>query len=84
MTMKELVNENILEGKWNQIKGKIKQQWGDTPTFPAIATRGEGVLETFRELMRQLYRGLEDRHDFSAKFSLSEDEFLKGVMKNFR
>jgi uncharacterized protein YjbJ (UPF0337 family) len=27
--MKELLNENILEGKWNEIKGKIKQRWGD-------------------------------------------------------
>ncbi len=63
---------------------EIKDQWGNTPTFPAIATRGEGILETFRALMRELYRGLEERHDFSAKFSLSEDEFLKGVMKNFK
>ena len=63
---------------------QIKEQWGDTPTFPAVATRGEGILETFRELMRVLYRGLEARHDFSSKFALSEDEFLKGVLKNFR
>jgi len=62
---------------------EIKEQWGDTPTFPAVATRGEGILETFRELMRVLYRGLEDRHDFSAKFAVSEEDFLKGVMKNF-
>ena len=23
------MNENILKGKWNQLKGKIKEQWGD-------------------------------------------------------
>ena len=34
--------------------------------------------------MRVLYRGLEERHDFSAKFAVSEEDFLKGVMKNFR
>ena len=62
---------------------EIKEQWGDTPTFPAVAVRGEGILETFRELMRVLYRGLEVRHDFSAKFAVSEEDFLKGVMKNF-
>ncbi len=49
-----------------------------------MATRGEGIVETFRELMRVLYRGLEDKHDFSVKFALSEEEFLKGVMKNFK
>jgi signal recognition particle receptor subunit beta len=63
---------------------EIKEQWGNTPTFPAVATRGEGILETFRELMRVLYRGLEARHDFSAKFSLSEEDFLKGILRNFR
>ena len=63
---------------------EIKEQWGKTPTFPAIATRGEGILETFRELMRVLYRGLEARHDFSVKFSLTEEDFLKGIMRNFR
>ncbi len=62
----------------------IKDQWGDTPTFPAVATRGEGILETFHELMRVLFRSLEDRHDFSANFGVSEEDFLKGVMKNFR
>jgi len=62
---------------------EIKEQWVDTPTFPAVATRGEGSLETFHELMRELYRGLEARHDFSAKFAVSEEDFLKGVMKNF-
>jgi hypothetical protein len=34
--------------------------------------------------MRVLYRGLEARHDFSAKFSLSEEDFLKGILRNFR
>ncbi len=62
---------------------EITEQWGDTPTFPAVAMRGEGVLETFHALMRVLFRSLEARHDFSTKFSLSEEDFLKGVMKNF-
>jgi len=62
---------------------EIKEQWGSTPTFPAVAMRGEGVLETFRELMRVLYRSLNEKHDFSQKFGVSEDDFLKGVMSNF-
>jgi signal recognition particle receptor subunit beta len=62
---------------------EIKEQWGDIPTFPAIAVRGEGVYETFRELMRVLYRSLDEKHAFSTKFSVSEDDFLKGVLCNF-
>ena len=61
----------------------IKDAWGDIPTHPAVATRGEGVIETFRELLRGLYRNLEDRHRFGEKFGLSEQDFLKGILSNF-
>ena len=62
---------------------KIRDAWPGIPTFPAVATRGEGVLETYRELMRVLYRSLDEKHDFSTKFGLSEDAFLKGLLGNF-
>jgi len=62
---------------------EIKSAWGDIPTFPAVAVKGEGVVETFRELMRVLYRSLDEKHEFSAKFGVSEEDFLKGVLKNF-
>ena len=61
----------------------IRQAWADIPTFPAVATRGEGVIETFRELMRQLYRSLDERHSFGGKFGVAEEDFLKGVFSNF-
>ncbi len=63
---------------------EIKEAWGEVPTFPAVAIRGEGVVETFRELLRVLYRSLDEKHQFSTKFGVSEDEFLKGVFSNFR
>jgi hypothetical protein len=62
----------------------IKQAWGDIPTFPAVAIRGEGVLETFRELLRTLYRSIDERHAFGEKFGVSEEDFLKGVFTNFK
>ncbi len=63
---------------------EIKEAWGEVPTFPAVAIRGEGVVETFRELLRVLYRSLDEKHQFSTKFGVSEDDFLKGVFSNFR
>ena len=57
--------------------------WGDVMTFPAAAIKGEGVRETFRELMRQLYRSMGQHHSFGEKFGVSEEDFLKGVFKNF-
>jgi hypothetical protein len=62
---------------------EIKAAWGDIPTFPAVATRGEGVLETFRELLRLSYRSLNAKHQFQDKFGVSESDFLKGVLKQF-
>jgi mutual gliding-motility protein MglA len=64
--------------------GEIRKAWGDIPTFPAVATKGEGVVETFRELLRLTYRGLDARHDFAQKFGVSEEDFLKGVLSNLR
>ena len=62
---------------------EIKAAWGSVPTFPAVATKGEGVRETFRELLRQLYRAIDERHSFGSKFGVSEEDFLKGVFRNF-
>ena len=62
---------------------EIKAAWGDIPTFPAVATRGEGVIETFRELLRLSYRALNAKHQFQDKFGVSESDFLKGVLKQF-
>ena len=62
---------------------EIRDAWKDIPTFPAVATRGEGVLETFRALMSELYRSLDEKHAFASKFALTEEDFLKGVMQNF-
>jgi len=62
---------------------EIEEQWADVPTLPAVALRGEGVVETLRELMRGLYRSLNAKHAFETKFGVSEEDFLKGVLKNF-
>jgi signal recognition particle receptor subunit beta len=63
---------------------EIRSAWGDIPTHPAVAIRGEGVIETFRELLRLTYRSLDTRHRFAEKFGVSEDDFLKGVLQNFQ
>ena len=60
----------------------IRSSWGDIPTFPAVAVRGDGVIETFRELLRSLYRDLDARHHFAENFGVSEDSFLAGVFRN--
>ncbi len=63
---------------------EIKNSWGEIPTYPAVAMRGEGVVETFRELLRQTYRAMDAKHQFQDKFGVSEDDFVKGVLKNLQ
>lgn len=48
--LQEQLDENILRGKWNQIKGKIKQQWGELTDDDVDRMRGNraemiGVLQ---------------------------------------
>ena len=61
---------------------EIREAWGDVQTFPAVAIKGEGVLETFRELLRLTYQQIDARHQFEEKFGVSEEDFLKGVLQN--
>jgi hypothetical protein len=61
----------------------IREAWEGVPTVPAVATTGEGVLETFHAVLLELYRGLDGKHGFASGFSLSEQDFVKGVMRNF-
>jgi len=62
---------------------EIKEHWQDVPAFPAVAMRGEGVLETFQALMKELYRSIDHKHGFSEKFGVSERAFLAGVLDAF-
>ena len=61
---------------------EIRATWGDIPTFPAVAMKGEGVIESLRELLRRLYRHLDAKHQFAASFGVSEEEFLGGVFRH--
>jgi signal recognition particle receptor subunit beta len=62
---------------------EIKEQWKDVPAFPAVASRGEGVIETFQALMKLLYRSIDRQHDFAEKFGVSEEVFLAGILNAF-
>jgi mutual gliding-motility protein MglA len=61
----------------------IREGWTDVPAFPAVATRAEGVLETFQELMRRLYRHIDAKHGLGEKFEVDEGAFLTGIFDAF-
>lgn len=47
------MNKDILKGKWKEIKGKVKQQWGDL-TDDEI-THVEGNYDELSGLLQQKY-----------------------------
>jgi signal recognition particle receptor subunit beta len=65
---------------------EVREAWKSTgiPTVPASAVKGEGVVETFETLVQRLYQDLEKRHSFSAKFGVSEADFMHGVLQHFK
>ena len=63
---------------------EIRAAWKDVPTFPAVAIRGEGVVETFRELLRRLHRQLDEKHGFAENFGVAEEEFVGSVLAPLR
>ncbi len=52
--------------------------------IPAMAVRGEGVVETFQALLEILYHSINRRHDFAKQFGVSEETFLQGILQAFQ
>ena len=51
------MNENILEGQWKQLKGKVKQQWGLRIVFDLRKCRINLALgtHTANKILEQKY-----------------------------
>lgn len=65
------MNSDILKGKWNQLKGNIKQQWGDL-TDNDIA-RIEGNYDEFVGVLQERYGYSRDRAQREVNEYLSRE-----------
>ncbi len=52
---------------------------GKEPVYGAVAVQGKGVIETLRGLMKLVWKRLEDQHQFSRKFGVTEEEFMHSI-----
>jgi mutual gliding-motility protein MglA len=54
---------------------------GKEPVFPAVATTGQGVLETFIGLSRLTYSTLDSKHKLSEKFGIDRGKLLDDIAR---
>lgn len=54
---------------------------GREPVYLAVATRGEGVVESFMGLLHLTWSALDTEHDLSKKFGFDATAFLDDVAK---
>jgi signal recognition particle receptor subunit beta len=52
------------------------------PVVPAVAIRGEGVVETLYALLQLCYRSLDRRMELEAKWHVGEREFLSRIFSH--
>jgi hypothetical protein len=65
---------------------EIREAWKATaiPTLPAVAVKGEGVIETFQALLELVYDHVDQQHDFGSKFGIGKEEFIEGILRHLR
>ncbi len=57
---------------------------GSEPVFKASAIRGEGVVETLKGGMSQLWQRLDEVHDLARKLQITREEFMNGIFHSLR
>ncbi len=65
---------------------EILDRWGQAPwplTY-SVALSGEGVRETFYQLLLQVYRVIDDQYCFKEKHEMNAEDFVKAVMGEVR
>ena len=71
--LQEQIDENVLEGKWNQIKGQIKQQWGELT---------DDDIDRIRGNREEMIGVLQEKYGKSREEAEKElDEFLSAFNK---
>jgi uncharacterized protein YjbJ (UPF0337 family) len=72
------MNEDILKGKWLEIKGKVKEKWGKLTDYDLREIEGKG--EKLLGLLQKKYGHLRDKTELEYKNSVE----LLSIVSNIR
>jgi len=78
--MNSFINENLLKGKWKELKGEVQKLWGRLTDDELEKTKGdakalEGVVQSRYGIKEEEFRG--KINDLLAKYSPGEDPKIK-------
>ncbi|MBX9805862.1 MAG: CsbD family protein [Alphaproteobacteria bacterium] len=66
-----VVNEDILQGRWDEIKGKMKKQWGKITDDDLLKV--EGSLQELHGILQQKYGYDKDKAEKEVKKFLKDN-----------
>jgi hypothetical protein len=76
------MNKRDLEDARGEAELGDMRQVIQPPVIPAVAIRGDGVVETLYALLQLCYRSLDRRMELEAKWHVSEREFLARIFSH--
>jgi uncharacterized protein YjbJ (UPF0337 family) len=71
----ETMNEDILKGKWRQLKGEVKSRWGKLTDDDVDRVEGDAEKLIGRVQERYGYQRDEAQREVDAFFSTNKDRF---------
>ena len=71
------MNEDILKGKWQEIKGEIKERWGKLTANDLVEIQGRG--EKLLGLLQKKYGYIRDKAEVEYKDSVELAEIVSSI-----
>jgi uncharacterized protein YjbJ (UPF0337 family) len=73
------MNEDILKGKWLEIKGRVKEKWGKLTDNDLVEIEGKG--EILLGLLQKKYGRIKDKAELEYKDSAELAEIVSSIRK---
>lgn len=81
------LNQNVLKGKWTEIKGEVQKAWGKLTNDELEQTKGD--LTAIKGLIQQKYGKTQDDYqakltDIVGRFSEKAEKATEAVKQNLK